>query len=432
MKRVFVAITLAALSIPVAAQEKPRLPDDAPLEVVLQHAREKLRTLRKEFDEILKKAEPLLSWTGNANEAGRQRAAKELEPWVGAFPEIFAQRLAAARSDALKKNLIEVLAASGEPAAAPPLAGLIGTQGEELDALIVSCLGKLGNPDISDRLIALATQPPTPELQAAALVALARLGHSEAQELAAEALRVTQNPDGTETPGSTEVVVRSAAVEALGIVSPDNRDAAALVVKAARHDPDMGVRGAALRALQAFPSHYDAKRTLNDAASSEDPRLVAAALDALEVVATRDWSGSALMKAVEGKFEMTLRVRAARLLLKLGDPAGVRLLVKPYKEAADRASRDEAQQRYVADQYKELGDWEDALDYYERALRALGPRRDNKPNLISIAKCQAMMGNFREARKSLTKAGYKTFGSFANDEEFQAMKEHPSFRDLFK
>jgi tetratricopeptide (TPR) repeat protein len=420
MKSVIVACTLAALVGPLPAQGTPGLPVDAPLEVVLQRAREVLRTLRKDFDDVLKKAEPVLSWSGNANEEERRRAAETLAPWVGAFPEVFTQRLAAAKSAALKRNLVQVLADSGEPAVAPLLAELIGTQGEELDALIVECLGLLGNPDVGDRLLLLATQPPSPAVEAAALVALARLGHPLVQERAAEAL------------GGAEVVVRSGAARALGIVAPENRDAAALVVKAARQDPETDVRVAALIALQAFPSHYDAKRTLNDAVSSEDPRLVTAALEALEVVATRDWSSNALMKAVEGKFEMALRERAARLLLRLGDAGGVRLLVKPLKEAADRASRDEAQQRFVADEFKRLGDWVDALDYYERALRALGPRRDNKPYLIEIAKCYARMGNFREARKNLTKAGYKSLRSFAGEQEFQAMKEHPSFRDLFQ
>ncbi len=202
------------------------------------------------------------------------------------------------------------------------LALLAPARGADLDALkrelggpdgnarrkAAEALGSLGTPEVVD-LLARAYRAETQDafgVKAACAVALGRTGRPEAAGPLSEMLT---DPD---------YWVRKKAAEALERIPGE---AAVRALERAAADPDPRVRA---RAVEALGRRGGPPGVLRAAWEDSDPRVRASALTAL--VASRDPEALAFLEQGLASASWRVRLRAAALLARLGDPRGPEVL----------------------------------------------------------------------------------------------------------
>jgi tetratricopeptide (TPR) repeat protein len=126
------------------------------------------------------------------------------------------------------------------------------------------------------------------------------------------------------------------------------------------------------------------------------------------------------------------RERAAKLLLRFGNDAGIRILVLPEKTEADQAPGNRAKQLAAGDRCRELGWYEGAIPFYDRALSGRAGEVADQPILVALARCYARLKRFDDAKRKLRDAKYASFRAFADDPDFAEMRESPAHRESFK
>ena len=159
------------------------------------------------------------------------------------------------------------------------------------------------------------------------------------------------------------------------------------------------LRNAALRSLGRFKGNLDALRTLHEAVGSSDPAQVKSALEGLEQAGTKDLTPHFLLPVVKTG-PMEARERAAKLLLRFGNAEGVRILIQPEKADADKAPGNRTAQVAAGDRCRELGWYEGAIPFYDRALAVRGG--DNVTDqqiLVALARCYARLKRFDDAKR---------------------------------
>lgn len=414
-------VLVASLILAATASGQP--PAERPLEELREIARTKVLEMKAEFEKDLAEISRILGGLDPSQIDSRQasEARKRLAAWLPAFPDSIVAALGKSTGN-LREHLALVIMASRNPRLAGPLLDLVGTADPALDVLVVEVAGFLGAAVESPRVVALASAAGTPPpLLGAALLAAARLKADEAAPLAREHLDHPE-PD-----------VRIKALKALAETQASPKEDAAAVIEAAQKDAEPKVREEATRLLGRYPGRDEVLRVLHDSVSGSDPALAEAALAALETkdVASRETSGKYLADAVKGSLPMTLKIRAARLLaIRLGDPSGARVLAKGARDAAEKAPKNVDLQMAAGDQYKDLGAYDDALNFYRRAEAIYLADFKFKARLAQ-GRCLALQGKFEDARRKLA-VDYRNLSGYADDSDFQEMKADPRYRHLFE
>jgi HEAT repeat protein len=415
----FRALFAACLVVAVAAAQAAP-PPGAKLEELREWARAKVAAQEGQLKDALDKVTRLFRSTPHGSDSTAVReAVQTLGERAGVFAEKILERITAADSPDVKKHFADVLVAAGDPALAPLLLKTAQGAPTETAAILVRAAARMKHAASADDFRALIENPAAaPAVRAEAVGGLARSGAPDGPTAARKALA-----DG-------EALLRRAGAESLGVVGQGRDDVEALR-KAAVHDASDDVRRAALRALGRFRGDLDALRTLHEVLAGGDPAAVDAVLDALRTAGTRDLSSKPLLDAVK-KLTPEGRQRAARVLMELGNPEGVKALFLNERKAADQSPEARDLQIDVADKYREYGWYEGALPYYERALSARGAQATQAQVQLGVARCNARLKRFDEARRRLRLAGYTSLKAFADDPDFAEMRELPGHRDLFK
>ncbi len=395
-------------------------PPGARLEELREWARGKVAAQEGQLKDALDKVTRLFRSTPHGAESTAVReAVQTLGERAGVFADKILERIMGADTADVRKHFADVLVAAGDPGLTTLVLDQAKTAPPETAALLVRTAGRMKSAAAADRFRSLVEDPAVlPPIRAEAVLALARAGAPDAGLVARKSL------------GDADAAVRRAATESLGLVGQGREDVD-LLRKTATGDANDDVRRAALRALGRFRGDLDALKTLHECLSASDLPTVNAALDALETAGTRDLSSKPLLDTIK-KATPETRMRAARVLMALGNPEGVKALFVKERKDADQSPEARDLQIDVADKYREYGWYEGALPFYDRALSARGAQSTQAQVLVSIARCNARLKRFDEARRRLRAAGYTTFKAFGEEADFAEMREAPGHRDLFK
>jgi HEAT repeat protein len=349
----------------------------------------------------------------------------ELAPWASVFHEEFVTLLSTSKDQPnLRAHVALILQAAGTPEVADGVLELLGTEGPELDALLVRTVGGMPKSGRAarERLTSIAESDVPPAVLREALLALVRTKAPRASEITRRVLEEATDPD-----------LLAQAVTALSHASDVNRDDARTFRRLwGEKSTSQQVRVACLRALGEVEESVDSRRILHDLlADGTNVEELDAALDALKKVGSRESSKRPLAKFVETDHPLPLREKAARVLLDLGSNQGIRHLIDPLIRAADEDRRSYTRQREVGIACYVLGAYADAHEWFERAYRVANAARRYEPRAWQ-AKCYAQLGQFERAAKVMKDAGYTTFREFADDPAFAVMKKQARYRALFE
>ncbi len=391
-----------------------------PLEALREQASQRVGTLRGQFQNELGLALRVFAEVpANDDHPALVKARAQLKPWVPAFAE---QTFLAASTHAhplVRERLLELLASTEARDALPAARKLVasGTGAGRVTAIqLVAMLGTTADGQIL--VAALGGTPPPGAPETAALIrALANLKTPEAPaQLKAHASHAAPE-------------VRLAALESMARLRAQPREDLMQILRAIQDDADLSVRSGALAALVHFNENHDALRVLHEQVKGPDALMAEAALRALERVANKDTSRAYLLEAVSGALAIPFRERCARLMCKLGDPRGARLLAKGSRDAALAQPRDADLQLAAGEQLKVLGAHPDAIEFFKRALDLL-TRGQKYRARVPWARTLALQGRFEDAWDKL-KDDYKNLTGFADDPDFSDMRRDPKWAKLF-
>jgi HEAT repeat protein len=416
MKAAIALVLVFALS-GAPAQELPPPAPDADLETIRDWAASRMISQASGFKDMLQRALPMLqSSLGDETTAIRETIAR-LATRAALHPAVVLDAMRAATSPVLRRRLAEVFVATRDPSIGPVLIGGMAGADEEMSGALVSAIGRLQAREVAPELLSRMNATESPALLGELVVALARL---EAKEALPAARKLLDHQDPR---------ARESGAAALGLVGSGKEDIEALRKLAS--GPEPALRAAAIRALGRFKGDLDALRVLHEAVASADPLQVRAALDALEQAGTKELTPHFVLQVVKtGPLE--LRERAAKILLRFGNVEGVRIVVQPEKSEADKNPGNRTAQVAAGDRCRELGWYEGAIPYYDRALSGRSGDVSDQQVLVALARCYARLKRFDDAKRKLRAAHYTSFRSFADDPDFQEMKESPAFREAFK
>jgi len=396
------------------------------LEALRKEALRRVQRMRAVFEEQLSQA--LLTLSEVRPDRDTQEAFEtrvDMARWASVFPERFAALIKKSTEyPQLQTQLCRVLALAGSAGAADALAGLIGIA-PELDLEIVRSLAVISAAGDGPRarLVELSQNPPSADVFSASIIAMARLEIPGAAALARTTIANTN--------ASPQVV--ASAVRALAITRDDlKRDLSLLKKLGFEKDLDKAVRIAVLRALGSYERNTESRRILHQGLETQDDQVIAAAVHGLRTIASKESSKAPLLKLIRTTVvDRRIREDAARLLMALGIKDGARALVLPNKRAADAEPRNAYLQREVGEAYKRLNNFDDAISYFEKAIRQSNAARRYELR-VWVARCRALQGQFDKAATELKKAGYDSFASFADDEDFASMAKHPRWAAMFR
>ncbi len=430
----FLALALSAGSLaPAAAQagDPPGTDGTESLQAWLARIRRERETSRSALTtrvlELCRELEALASETGERKvEAARNALtalgpeaipllAPALEPGEGASAaarfraEHVAITIAAARPTSIdaelaahvrqgtpeaRSNALLVLAHHGDPERALPLltelySSALGAQRGEVLAVIAELGG-----DQADRLVAEALDDPEPEVVSTALDALARARNESMSGAILEFVRASKAPahvDGL-------LAYYSAVPAAL-----DSEHALALVELARHVALSEKSKSQLLEALARFPIELDSR--------------IEKALDSIADGGTREVRESALV-----------------LLAVLGDRNARKSLLKPYEDVVRRSPKWSQAYVQLADVLARIHDHRKAIGEYKTALELMSKEdRVEATPFLGIARCNALLGDYKEAAEYLEKApvSAKTLRELAADPDFAAMAANPKYSKVF-
>lgn len=389
------------------------------LEEIRDWSRAKLEAKQADFKKSLDvackalKSAPYGSTSEPVKESFGQVAGK-----TALFPQLVVERMATEADANLRLWLSDALAATKDPGVGTLLLARATAAPDDLAPVLVRAAGRIEGASLSASLLDLAKGASGPGITAEALLACAR----------------------RQTPGTIDIArahvkhgdprVRRAAVEALGMVGT-TKDDIDVVRKLAVSAPEPEMRVSALRALGRFGTNLDALKVLHDAVGMADAATIEAALDALSTAGSKDLTPKVLLNVVRTG-PSDLRLRAAKLMLALGNAEGVKAIVAKECGDADKETDDRDLQVIAGDRCREVGWWQGAIKYYDRALSLRGNAAQTNLVRVGIARCYARIRRFDDARKKLKEANYPNLRAFADDPDFDDMRESPAHRDLFK
>jgi HEAT repeat protein len=417
MRALAAIVAILVLGAAAGAQNSPPLPPDADLETIRDWAASRLSAQAGAFKDMLQRSLPILSsGLGDDTAAVRETIAR-LGARAAPHPDLVIAAMGGNASPTLRRRLIEVLVATGDPSIGNALLEASSQTDEDHAASLLQAVGRLQSKDAVPALLVRLDATQSPLLAGEIVVALARL---EAKEALPAARKLLDHPDPK---------ARLAGATALGLVGTGKEDVDAL--KKLANGPDPLLRAAALKALGRFKGNLDALRALHDAVVATDPVIAKAALDGLEHGGTKELSPPFLLQVVKNGAP-ELRERAARLLLKFGNAEGIRIIVQPEKAEADQSPGNRGKQVAAGDRCRELGWYEGAIPFYDRALSGRAGEVADQQILVSLARCYARLKRFDDAKRKLVQARYASFRAFADDPDFAEMRESSSHRELFR
>jgi|GEM_PF-4178713 tetratricopeptide (TPR) repeat protein len=391
-----------------------------PLETLRDQAKLRVGALQGQFqNELLFALRVFAEVPADDDHPSLVKARAQLKPWVPAFAEQTFLTASTHQHPLVRQRLLELLTSTEARDALPSARKLIPTGTGTARVAAIQLLAALGTQSDGALLAAALSGPPAPQSNecAAILRALAALKSAEAPAL----LKAHCTHAAPE--------VRLAALESIARLHAQPKEDLALLARAIQDDADTTVRVGALAALSQFGENHDALRVLHDHVKGPDAPLAEAALRALEKIANKDTSKSYLFEAVGGTLSLSFRERCARLLCKLGDPRGARLLAKGSRDAALAQPRDADLQLAAGEQLKALGAYADAVDFFKKALDLLSRAQKYRAR-VPWARTLALQGRFDDAWDKL-KDDYKSLIGFVDDPDFSEMRRDPKWAKLF-
>lgn len=413
--RVLVA-SLVCVTAVLRAQNGPPLAPDADLETIRDWAASRMTAQTAAFKDMLQRSLPILQSNLGDDTTVVRETISRLAARAALQPGAVIAAMKATNSAPLRRRLNEVLVGTGDPSIAAALLAASEDADEDVAALLIQATGRLKAKETAPSLVARLAASPPPLIVGEIVLALARLGSTEALPAARKLL---EHPDAK---------ARERGVMALGVVG-QKEDIEPL--KKLATGPDAALRAAALRSLGQFKGNLDALRVMHDAVTSTDPTQVKAALDALEQAGTKDLTPHFLLSVVKtGPIET--RERAARLMVRFGNAEGIKIIVQPERAEADKAPNNRNAQVAAGDRCRELGWYEGAIPYYDRALSGRSGDVSDQQILVALARCYARLKRFDDAKRKLRDAKYTSLRPFADDADFAEMRENPAYREAFK
>lgn len=405
-------LTLLLLLATIAGQQ--------PLETLRDQASQRVGALRGQFQNELGLALRVFAEIpANDDHPALAKARAQLKPWVPAFAEQTFLAASTHTHPLVRERLLDLLAATEARDALPAARKLVTTGSGAARVTAIQLVAALGTAADGALLVAaLGTVPQPGAAEAASL--LRALTSLKAPEAGAQ-LKAHSTHAAAE--------VRLAALESLARLHAQPREDLAQITRAIQDDPDQSVRSGALSSLIHFSDNHDALRVLHEHVKGPDALMAEAALRALEKVANKDTSRAYLLEAVSGALAIPFRERCARLMCKLGDPRGARLLSKGSRDAALAQPRDADLQLSAGEQLKALGAHTDAVEFFKKALDLL-TRGQKYRARVPWARTLALQGRFDDAWDKL-KEDYKNMTGFADDPDFSDMRRDPKWAKLF-
>ena len=297
------------------------------LEEIRDWSRAKLEAKQADFKKSLDgacktlKSAPYGSAAEPVKESFGQVAGK-----TALFPQLVVERMAAEADANLRLWLSDALAATKDPGVGTLLLARATAAPDDLAPLLVRAAGRIDGATLSASLLDLAKGTSGPGVTSEALLASARRQTPGTIELARSHVK------------HGDLRVRRAAIEALGLVGT-TKDDIDTVRKLAVSAPEPEMRVSALRALGRFGANLDALKALHDAVGMADTAIVEAALDALATAGSKDLTPKILLNVVRTG-PPDLRLRAAKLMLALGNSEGVKAVVAKECGDADKEADD--------------------------------------------------------------------------------------------
>ena len=392
-----------------------------PVEELRDVALEKIAAMEIEFQSRLAAAIRQLRRIDPNKDTPNARTVREtLAPWAGVFSDRFKDALRTQKNKMVRRNLIRIMGMEGSPTSAE---GLLEFLGDQDDAYIIRTLSNMAEPGprVTQELLRIAngTRPMKIDARAEAIRGVARHGHPDARSISTGLLK-TRNPPEIEV----------AALDALALLGKPERGDIQLVCDLSRDTTRSNApRAAALRCLGSFPSNLDSLRALHDALKTE-PELILASLDALASIGSKGTSKNYILAVAREHSDEDVRRRAAVVLSDLGIYTGARELVKDLERYAQGRPRDASAHQDVGHAFYELHAWPNAIDWFEKALRI--SRITGRSELrLWIARCRAQLGQYSKAKDELQKAGLRRFDTLADDPAFAGMKNDARYAPLF-
>jgi HEAT repeat protein len=416
MRRTLAAGLVLGLLTACPAQDRQPIPPDADLETIRDWAASRMTAQASAFRDMLQRSITILQSTlGDDTTVVRETVAR-LAARAALHPGAVIGAMTANANPTLRRRLADVLVGTGDPSIGPALMKAAEPADEELAALFIQAVGRLQAKDTVPDLVARLAAMPPPLVLGEVVLALARL---ESKDALPAARKLLDHDDAR---------AKERGVAALGVVGTKD-DVEALKRLAA--GPDPALRNAALRALGHFKGNLDALRALHEAVGTSDPAQVKAAIEGLEQAGTKELSPHFLLPVVKtGPIEV--RERAAKLLLRFGNSEGIRILVQPEKAEADKSPGNRAAQFAAGERCRDLGWYEGAIPFYDRALAARGGEVPDQQIQVALARCYARLRRFDDAKRRLRDARYVSLRPFIDDADFAEMKDSPAFKEAFK
>ncbi len=409
------SLLLFALLVSVAVAQEV-----VPLEALREAGTEKVKAMRATFDNELALALRIWAEVPAGDEPpALAKANSSITQWVSGFAGPLLQALCKQSNPLLRERMLQLLRSSGSRELLQPARELLKGPEPWARTVGISILGTVGAAEDGQRLATLLASVPEPSADEIARI-LEALACMKAAEASAAARARIAHPHAT---------VRLAALQALATLHLSPREELPFFVRAVQDDADIVVRTGALRALCAYGENLDALKLLHEQVRGVDPALAAAALDSLEKCASKDTSKSHLMEALGGPGPLAFKERCAKLLAKLGDPRGARLLTKASRDTAAATPRDPDLQIAAGDQLKRLGALADAIDFYKKAVDLLKAGQKYRAR-VPWARALALQGRFEDSW-DLLKPDYRNLTGFADDPDFADMRRNARWAPLF-
>ncbi|MSR74086.1 MAG: hypothetical protein EXS14_01240 [Planctomycetes bacterium] len=394
--------------------------DAVPLETLRETGSAKVAAMRTAFENELDLALRVWAEAPAGDESpALKKTNTSMALWVAGFPQQLLEALCKQSNPLLRQRLLTLLCDSASPELLLPARALLNVTQPWSRAVGISILGSIGGPEDGQKLASMIGATPEPPVEDVIRLLQALTDMKAPESSSCARARVTH----------AKPEVRLAALQALAALHTAPREELPILAHAVQEDVDMTVRVGALRALSNYGDHLDALKVLHEHVHGVDLQLATAALDALERSANKDTSRSYLMEALGGGGALVFKERCARLLARLGDARGARLLTKTARDAAVAAPRDPDFQIAAGEQLKRLGALMDAIEYYKKALDLLKAGQKYRAR-VPWARALALLGRFEDAWDQL-KPDYRNLAGFADDPDFTEMRRTARWAPLF-
>ncbi len=406
-----VSVLVCSAQLPSRAQEKP-----PSIEVMLREATERAREESSQIQSRVKAQVAIFKFRGVGTAIAHASARKKLAAMgFGAVGPLVEMIKGLKQEPVLEQIGLSLLEMKDKETAtvediATPLRDMIDAKSPMHAATAISVLAAIGDKSSLDSIRLQGDREDT-LVKAAVLVARARLADLDCFPALERAAK------------SSIAEIRRAAAKSYGIIGRNPQDRTVMVDLVS--DADDRVAIDAIHALKRISTNSKAMAALHETLRHDNPKFISVAIDVIEEIGKREYSGRHLLKVVKRtSLTAELRMKAAQVLYRLGDEDGMMELAKSYKSQIKSQPRSVRARQALAEYFVEFAAWDKAARTYKEALQL--SRRGTQQNDLSlkIAQCYAYDGSFKRAATFLMKTG--------RDKSWQDLVDDPAFRQMQK